>query len=527
MDSDDDVQIVAEGPSLMPEEEQLKKKPLLRKPLPQPERSSADLSSQLLMAPEPLSMLSPPRGISRKALSPDVQSQVHIKEQVQKKPLGPRPLVSGLPMGKKPLRGIEDRTLGSAAESQDTTRSHDFTRQSEDNRQDSIKHDGMNYSQRFKKSFSITIIRRDPSSGAQWNIGAILGEEQRLLEKSSHSKKPFFEISVYLTTPGYTQFKEPRNNRNTGGLSAIDGNRNSMSGLQHDAIHQGYQGCFSRQIRMEGSSFWNRSKQRRKSQSDGSVDRDDTHKDSYSPNHIIKAIVSDQIHSNDDGSKGYAFSSLWGGRCKFSTSSSGRTLRCKHTLPSPVSGSSTSLSGSSSQVVSELRFNLPSMATLHKYSSPTESVDHIPGSGRFQVSKLGHIRNKLSPDKIIRPSSPTRPRPSSYVSMYPSDEDGNRPPLPPRPCSNPYGAESSDEGVEGFSVAPNGSDPSHYGAQPLNNDQDGPLDLSIGQEKAGGGNRGKRVKLGKLIVFDEGYKMLDLVVAANMGVWWSVWESSN
>lgn len=49
------------------------------------------------------------------------------------------------------------------------------------------------------------------------------------------------------------------------------------------------------------------------------------------------------------------------------------------------------------------------------------------------------------------------------------------------------------------------------------------LDLSLGQEKAGGGNRGKRAKLGKLIIHDEGLKMLDLVVAANLGVWWETW----
>jgi hypothetical protein len=50
--------------------------------------------------------------------------------------------------------------------------------------------------------------------------------------------------------------------------------------------------------------------------------------------------------------------------------------------------------------------------------------------------------------------------------------------------------------------------------------------LSLGREKAGGGNRGKRAKLGKLIIHDEGLKMLDLVVAANMGVWWGTWEKS-
>ncbi len=56
-------------------------------------------------------------------------------------------------------------------------------------------------------------------------------------------------------------------------------------------------------------------------------------------------------------------------------------------------------------------------------------------------------------------------------------------------------------------------------------ESDSRLDLSIGKEKAGGGNRGKRAKLGKLIIYDEGFKMLDLIVGANMSVWWSVWET--
>jgi len=53
-----------------------------------------------------------------------------------------------------------------------------------------------------------------------------------------------------------------------------------------------------------------------------------------------------------------------------------------------------------------------------------------------------------------------------------------------------------------------------------------PFDLTLGKEKAGGGTRGRRAKLGKLIIFDEGMKMLDLVVAANMGIWWGAWEKS-
>lgn len=55
-------------------------------------------------------------------------------------------------------------------------------------------------------------------------------------------------------------------------------------------------------------------------------------------------------------------------------------------------------------------------------------------------------------------------------------------------------------------------------------DEDGNIDLSLGQERAGGGFGGKQAKLGKLIIEDEGQKMLDLVVAANMALWWRAYE---
>lgn len=51
-------------------------------------------------------------------------------------------------------------------------------------------------------------------------------------------------------------------------------------------------------------------------------------------------------------------------------------------------------------------------------------------------------------------------------------------------------------------------------------------DAQLGKEKAGGGNRGKRAKLGKLIIYPEGMKMLDLCVATNMGVWWGAYEKT-
>jgi hypothetical protein len=47
---------------------------------------------------------------------------------------------------------------------------------------------------------------------------------------------------------------------------------------------------------------------------------------------------------------------------------------------------------------------------------------------------------------------------------------------------------------------------------------------NLGSEKAGGGLGGKRAKLGKLIIHPQGVEMLDLLVAANIGLWWRAWE---
>jgi hypothetical protein len=53
---------------------------------------------------------------------------------------------------------------------------------------------------------------------------------------------------------------------------------------------------------------------------------------------------------------------------------------------------------------------------------------------------------------------------------------------------------------------------------------DGKLDLTLGQERAGGGFGGKQAKLGKLIIQPAGLEMLDLLVAANLGLWWRAYE---
>ncbi|KAL8693990.1 MAG: hypothetical protein Q9218_001289 [Villophora microphyllina] len=118
--------------------------------------------------------------------------------------------------------------------------------------------------------------------------------------------------------------------------------------------------------------------------------------------------------------------------------------------------------GSQASTVSELRFNLPSSST--------------PGTA--------------SPIILRSPDRPTAAKRASYFSSR-----------------HKNGGKDHDE-------HPQDADPM---------DQ---INLSLGREHAGGGFSGKQAKLGKLIVEGEGLQMLDLIVAANMGLWWKVYEKS-
>ncbi len=125
-----------------------------------------------------------------------------------------------------------------------------------------------------------------------------------------------------------------------------------------------------------------------------------------------------------------------------------------------------STEGSRAVTASELRFNLPSSDALAA----------------------------ASPKTIKSPQKPRDTKRSSYFSS----QGGDDPPSPQPPIHEPH----------------------------MPDDTSDQMDLSLGQEHAGGGFGGKQAKLGKLIIQPEGLKMLDLLVAANMGLWWKVYEKS-
>ena len=127
---------------------------------------------------------------------------------------------------------------------------------------------------------------------------------------------------------------------------------------------------------------------------------------------------------------------------------------------------------------------------------------HSHPSRYGQATEVSELRFNLPSSKTFTParksSAPGTPRESKRSSFF----------------SKNHRRQDSFESIEG---PPVGSFQSKI-------DLEDRLDLSLGQEHAGGGFGGKQAKLGKLIIEQEGLQMLDLIVAANMALWWRVYD---
>ncbi len=346
--------------------------------------------------------------------------------------------------------------------------------------------------------FHLTLIRRDPSTGHQRNIGKISSFQLDTpvgdggdpdVQPPPLSARGHPPINVRLDASGYAKFRgfptrQSIGNHRPGSSTSLP---HSMPKGSSDDVLAG----FTRQVQMSYTKSWSsniRQAFRPRDQS-GSTERPASFDldlprfiGGHSRQDSVSSMVSRESVEGHEGRaspplvvkpgpglkpKGYFFMSPWDGLCDFRTGSSGRSLKCRHKLASntstynplvmaqnirdgPVLGHGRQGSFSSTVAgampVSELRFNLPSAELFRKRDSQ---------SAFDKLLRLGH--------------------------RYDSSSDDN-------------------------------------GHDPL------ALDVSLGKEAAGGGNKGKRAKLGKLIVHDEGLKMLDLVVACNMGIWWGAWE---
>ncbi|KKK25509.1 hypothetical protein ARAM_004149 [Aspergillus rambellii] len=390
--------------------------------------------------------------------------------------------------------------------------------------------------------FHITVIRRDPAHGSQWNVATL----------STHADGTGIDIEV--STPGYSRFaamSEPLNLESLG----LDLPFEARSLLSRPGLHLSQ----SNPSASADSSSPPKPSPPKRFRRTLVVSRPYTADDSRSSLDLSgnRASMDSSMSGSPVKAYGpgfsklksgyYAFTSPWNGICTFSTSVNGRSLKCKHLIPTPgLPHSSTSVSNHNHNhnhnhdnppiTVAEIRFNTPFQANYvhHQGSShmspfalsqtPTlKDSSSDPSSFSFPTS------SNSSHNPLFAPSTP--PSASSSSKRAALAHFLHQTTRHARRLSNSSTSSGGGGGGGGGSDPPPPrppppGDPKSYGsperhAAPLRRPQsDDRLDLSLAREPAGGGMRGKSAKLGKLIIEDEGIKMLDLVVAACMGVWW-------
>ncbi|KAH7129418.1 hypothetical protein B0J13DRAFT_564027 [Dactylonectria estremocensis] len=329
----------------------------------------------------------------------------------------------------------------------------------------------------FTNPFTLALIRRDPSTGNQWNVGHVSSYQSEAPAVEQDESGPFIPtvpaissttpaanppINIQIETLGYGRFRNmpARRSFDIGPGDGIP--PDAQAPRNDDAV-------LSRQVLMSYAKTWGSNWREKWNQESRGEHRRHGSVASVESAGSVEHVPEPQTVLGQPGPgmrpRGYVFTSPWNGRCEFRTGTTGRTLKCYHILKEDRPALNTLVDQGvpvpqqlgHSMAVSELRFNLPSVE-LFKSAEGREEV-------KTQIQ--GHF-NKL---------------------LQKLDERTNR--------NNDY-----DDGMVS------------------------PFDVNLGKEKAGGGNRGKRAKMGKLIIYPDGLKMLDLVVAANMGVWWGVWEKS-
>ncbi|KAL4997246.1 hypothetical protein BDV10DRAFT_170162 [Aspergillus recurvatus] len=339
--------------------------------------------------------------------------------------------------------------------------------------------------------FHITLIRRDPSHGSQWNVATM-----------SAPSADSTGIDIDVSTPGYSRFagqNEPFS-LDTLGLNLPAEARSLLSRHPNIASQSDSPDAasaprdpsqprrFHRKLLVSRPHNLEDSRNSRGSL-DVSGGRPSMDSISGSP------VNSHQPASSKLKSGYYTFTSPWNGTCTFSASVNGRSLKCKHMIPSP--GLSNPNHDNPAVTVAEIRFNTPFQTGHFQY----------PGSSHASPFLLSQTTILKDPSANPDPSAPYYYDPSSPP---PSKRAAIANLINQRLNRRPSNSSSSDGGA-------NEAPPPLPIRRPPSDER---IDLSLAREKAGGGMRGNSAKLGKLIIEDEGIKMLDLVVAASMAVWW-------
>lgn len=202
---------------------------------------------------------------------------------------------------------------------------------------------------------SVTLIRRDPASGAQWNVARI--EDPPVPEISSNAikdpataqkRKAGAPMFIEVLNPGYSKFLGAQERptsllSRTSDLSTMSqslGNFNKPTAAGEPP--PGTERIFRRRLWMEGTKYQDNNFGHRKVDShDSAIGRDvppgrnDTwatdqvrKNTSVEPHFLTPDDRSSSTLSNKGSSfRGYVFQSPWNGRCEFSTGSGGSSLK--------------------------------------------------------------------------------------------------------------------------------------------------------------------------------------------------------
>lgn len=354
---------------------------------------------------------------------------------------------------------------------------------------------------RRNQGFHITLIRRDPSSGTQWNVATI-----------STSRTDNNAIDIDISTPGYNRFTASNEPLSLASLAA-----NIPPELLRNAGSSISQSLCAEQPPDQAPGP-------RKFHRQLCVSK--PYEDSTGIGRTASDLTSPGGPSSSKLKSGYyVFNSPWNGTCTFASSVNGRSLKCKHMIPGPGGHAPTGEGDINPAVtVAEIRFNTPfQAANLHYHTAPRshphQATSHPHNPQNRPPSRTSHdstTSNRNSISQLLNPNTYTRPRAHSGPN---STTDSPRQPFNP----STFIRRTS---LRAARLARQSQFPHHGRHRSTSNSSGGPdsdedrLDLSLAREPAGGGMRGKSAKLGKLIVEDEGIKMLDLVVAACMAVWW-------
>ncbi|PHH59460.1 hypothetical protein CDD81_3190 [Ophiocordyceps australis] len=323
--------------------------------------------------------------------------------------------------------------------------------------------------------FALTLIRRDPGSGNQWNVGRVKSRQLDAGQEpcpdtcmagtvmTSPSSPP--PIDVEIETSGYAKFRRlPPRKSNEGGIEAAVSAALAEDAPRNDA------GVFTRRAVMACTKSWTatlRDKLRHLEQA--SRERMNQGRDNSIRSADPPVATGPSIEVPRLKPRGYTFTSPWNSKCEFRTGNGGRSVQCRHLHgegsdvynPLVTDRAGGSLWSGYSTMVSDLRFNLPTSEVLGEHARSARDE----WRGNF--------------NKLLKPTARDE-RDAGVTATQDADEE----------------------------------------------DAVSPFEVNVGLERAGGGARGSRAKLGKLVIYPEGLKMLDLVVATNMGVWWGAWEKT-